>query len=502
MPGQIGVTPDVAFRQAVALQQKGDFAGAEKIYRAILGRYPSHFQTLSNLGTVLLFSERLEAAVGVLHKALNQNPNSAVAQTLLAHALHLLDRDSESLERVRRAITLDPALPDAHATLAQVLSDLGRYDEARDALARAIALAPNNPRFYYCWGQIARWTADDPRLAALETLTGKAASLPIGQQAELHFALAGAHADRGDVEQAFRCQIEGGRLLRRILPYDEASTLREMEDLCHTVDAAWLARYHGAGEASPLPVFIVGMARSGTSLVEQILASHPQVRGLGERLDFPNAIARVCGTPAVPASLARYVARWSGAELHRLGALYLTTVRRDSPEDVGRVTDKLPANFQFAGLIHAALPAARIIHIRRDPIDTCLSLFSILFSGHSQPYSYDLGELGRYYRTYEKVMAHWRSALPPGVMLEVQYEDVVNDLEQQARRMVAHCGLEWDDACLTFHKTERPVRTLSHAQVRQPIYRTSVGRPRPPHELMRPLLETFSTSRTAGPRSG
>ncbi|MGH8318341.1 MAG: sulfotransferase [Steroidobacteraceae bacterium] len=493
MPGQIGVTPDVAFRHAVALQQRGDFAGAEKIYRAILRQYPRHFQTLSHLGSVLLFLERVEAAVEVLHKAIDENSNSAVAQTLLARALHLLDRHSESLECLRRAITLDPAMPDAHSTLAQVLGDLGRYDEARAALARAIALAPNEPRFYYYWGQIARWTADDPRLAALEALAGQAASLAIGQQAELHFALARAYADCGDVEHAFRCQIEGGRLLRQILPYDEVLTLRQMQDLCRTVDASWLARQHGAGGVLPLPVFIVGMPRSGTSLVEQILASHPQVRGLGERRDFPQAIAQVCGTTALPPSLTPYVARWSGAKLQRLGALYLAAVRRDTPRDVARVTDKLPGNFQFAGLIHAALPKARIIHVRRDPIDTCLSLFSILFSGHAQGYSYDLGELGRYYRSYEKVMAHWRSVLPPGVMLDVQYEDVVNDLERQARRMVAHCGLQWDRACLAFHKTERPVRTLSHAQVRQPIYRTAVGRPRPPDQLLQPLLQALAS---------
>ena len=148
MPRQVGMTPDAAFRQAVALQTKGDFAGAEKIYRAILQQYPKHFQTLSNLGSTLLFMERLEEAIQVLRKALNQNPNSAVAHTLLARALHLLDRHAESLERAKRAIALNPALPDAHATLAQALGDLGRYDEARAALERAIDLAPDDARFF------------------------------------------------------------------------------------------------------------------------------------------------------------------------------------------------------------------------------------------------------------------------------------------------------------------------------------------------------------------
>ena len=258
-----------------------------------------------------------------------------------------------------------------------------------------------------------------------------------------------------------------------------------------TLDAKWMARHQRVGDPSPLPIFILGMPRSGTSLVEQILASHPKVRGLGERVTLNEAIAEVCGTTTIPPLLPQRAAHWSSAELRRLGALYIKAISRGVPAGATRITDKLPANFRFAGLIHAALPNARIIHTRRDPIDTCLSIFSILFSGHSQLYSYDLGELGRYYRAYEKVMAHRRNVLPPGVMLEVRYEEVVDNLEQQARQIIAHCGLEWDDACLEFYKADRPVRTISHAQVRQPIYRSSVGRPRPPGNLLLPLLEAL-----------
>ncbi len=156
-----------------------------------------------------------------------------------------------------------------------------------------------------------------------------------------------------------------------------------------------------------------------------------------------------------------------------------------------RIVDKLPHNFQLVGLIHAALPHARIIHTVRDPVDTCLSIFSILFPGGAQPWSYDLGELGRYYHAYQKIMAHWREVLPPGVMLDVQYEDVVADFEPQVRRIVTHCGLDWDDRCLSFHKLSRPIMTASHAQVRQPIYRSSVGRMRPPQELLQPLLDAL-----------
>lgn len=489
-PKQIGVTPDVAFKRAVELQQKGDLPGSEKIYRAILKQYPKHFETLANLGNVLLVAERLEEAVRFLRKALKQKPNSAIVLNNLARALHMLERHEEALQRAKHAIALDSQLVDARATLAQGLAELGRYDEARATMAQAIELAPDQARFYYYWGQITRWTADDPRLTALEALAQKAPSLPHDDQVNLHFALGKAYADCGDIERAFRQQIEGGALQRRLLRYDEASTLSELDALC-ALDAKWMTRHQRGGDPSPLPIFILGMPRSGTSLVEQILASHPKVKGLGERVTLNEAIAEVCGTNTIPPLLPQRAAHWSSAQLRQLGALYIKAISRSVPAGATRITDKLPANFRFAGLIHAALPNARIIHTRRDPVDTCLSIFSILFSGHSQLYSYDLRELGRYYRAYEKVMAHWRNVLPPGVMLEVQYEEVVDNLEQQARQIIAHCGLEWDDACLEFYKAERPVRTISHAQVRQPIYRSSVGRPRPPHNLLLPLLEAL-----------
>ena len=490
-PRQIGVTPAEAFRRAVALQAQGDLAGAEKIYRAILKQHPDHFQALSNLGGVLLTGERMEEAVRVLRKALNQQPNSAVPHALLARALQLLDRHEEALERARRAIALDPNLAEAQATLAQGLAELGRYDEAVSALARAIELAPDRPRFYYYWGHITRWATDDPRFAALEALAQKAGTMPLADQVDLNFALAKAYADCGDIERAFRRQIEGGALQRRLVAYDEAATFREFDALCRALDKTWVARRQGVGEPSPQPVFIVGMPRSGTTLVEQVLASHPQVRALGERVAFNDAIAQLCGTPVLPSALAHRAAQWSERELRRLGALYLDAVRRGAPAGAARLVDKLPANFQFVGLIHAALPKARIIHTRRDPVDTCLSVFSILFAGPAQPYAYELGELGRYYRAYEKMMAHWREVLPEGVMLEVQYEELVDDFERQARRIIGHCGLEWDEACLAFHKTKRPVRTVSHAQVRQPLYRSAIGRPQPPRALLRPLLEAL-----------
>jgi hypothetical protein len=228
------------------------------------------------------------------------------------------------------------------------------------------------------------------------------------------------------------------------------------------------------------------MMRSGSTLVEQILASHPQVFGAGERKDFANVVNALGASETAEEGPNRPL---DGAALYRLGTAYLAAVTEGTPP-AERIVDKMPANFRFVSLIHLALPNARIIHTHRDPVDTCLSCFSQLFN-EKQPFTYDLGELGRYYRAYQTLMEHWRRVLPEGVMLDVRYEELVADFEPQARRIVAHCGLEWDDRCLSFYETRRPVKTASVVQVRQPIYRSSVGRWRPNSDLLRPLLEAL-----------
>jgi hypothetical protein len=232
--------------------------------------------------------------------------------------------------------------------------------------------------------------------------------------------------------------------------------------------AEMMARHRGEGDPSEIPIFILGMPRSGSTLIEQILASHPGVQGGDERPDFPELLEAL------------------GGDFAALGAAYVERCRALAP-GAARLTDKLPGNFRHAGAIHLALPKARIIHSRRAAADTCLSCFTKLFRGE-QAYTYDLGELGRYYRAYARLMAHWRAVLPASVFLEVDYEELVGDPETQTRRLLAHCGLEWDSACLAFHQTRRAVRTASAAQVRQPLHRGAIGRWRRYETLLAPLL--------------
>jgi hypothetical protein len=253
-----------------------------------------------------------------------------------------------------------------------------------------------------------------------------------------------------------------------------------------TFSAALLRDKVGGGDPSSLPVFIVGMPRSGTTLIEQILASHSKVFGAGESQEFGHAVVALSKPgPAFP----ELAFNLTADALRSLGLGYVTALTA-AGSGAERIVDKMPSNFLYAGLIHLALPNARIIHARRDPIDTCWSCFSLLFAGN-QPHTYDLGELGRYYRAYAALMAHWRCVLPPGVMLEVRYEDLVDDLENNARAILAHCGLDWEEACLNFHETRRPVQTASSLQVRQPIYRGSVGRASAYRHLLQELVEAL-----------
>ena len=245
----------------------------------------------------------------------------------------------------------------------------------------------------------------------------------------------------------------------------------------------------GHGDESWAPIFIVGMPRSGTTLMEQVLSSHSKVFGAGELETFKELVGECANRQRVPPAFPDLIALLPPEEMTALGREYTARVRVLAPE-AERIVDKMPLNFLFVGLIHAAFPRARIINTRRDPLDNCVSCYSLLFTG-AQPFAYDLTELGHYYRGYERVMEHWHAVLPPGVLMDVQYEDLVDDLEGVSRRVLAHCDLDWEEACLDFHRTERMVRTASLMQVREPLYRRSIGSWRRYEKHLGPLYEAL-----------
>jgi tetratricopeptide (TPR) repeat protein len=471
--------PEVENNFGLALQALGRHADAVDHYRRALALAPEYFEAENNIGAALRTLHRFAEAVAHYRAAVALRPGSADAHNNLGVASQLLGQHDEALAAFEQALALNPRLAAAWHGRGTVQRTLGRLDEARQAIEHAIALAPRRAEFYRSLAETRRFTADDPHLGLVEALARDIESLPEDDQIHLHFALGKVYADLGNHERGFDHLLQGNALKRAQIAYDETAVAAYFDRIRALFNPEVMRERAGAGDPSPVPIFIFGMPRSGTSLVEQILASHPDVHGAGELGDFELAVAAL-GGDGVPPDI-------GGAELRRIGAHYLAAVSPRAPAS-RRITDKMPANFRFAGLLHLALPNARLVHLRRDPVDTCLSCFSLLFGG-DQPYAYDLAELGRFYRGYEKLMEHWRSVLPPGVMLEVRYEELVADFEPQVRVLLAHCGLEWDDACADFHKTERPVHTASAAQVRRPLYRSSVGRWRPADAVLRPLLE-------------
>ena len=455
-------------------------------YRRAVEIKPDYAEAHYSLGNALGVGGRPDEAVASYRRAIDIRPNYAEAHNHLGSALRDARRFDEAVGYYRQAIAIKPDHAEAHCNLGIALKVLGRIDEARQAIEKSIELAPARIESYASLAEAKRFRDGDPHLAAMKELARNMASLSGEEQIRLHFALGKIFADLDEQEQSFRHLLEGNALKRRQIVYDEAAVLWGFDRIRGVFTRELMRDKQGRGHPSPVPVFILGMPRSGTTLVEQILASHPSVYGAGELTELVDIVAGLGGPRGVFANFPENVRAMSKVQLRDLGTRYLERVSALAPA-ASRITDKMPANFRFAGLIHLALPNARIIHTRRDPIDTCLSCFSLLFSG-DQPHTYDLGELGRYYRAYAALMEHWCGVLPQGVMIDVQYEELVTDFERQARRIVAHCGLDWDAACLDFHKTHRPVPTASAVQVRQPIYRTSIGRWQSCGDMLGPLL--------------
>ncbi|HUB10472.1 MAG TPA: sulfotransferase [Acetobacteraceae bacterium] len=364
------------------------------------------------------------------------------------------------------------------------LEQMGRLAEARAAFEAAVALMPQRALFHHSLARVQRFSPGDPRLAAMLALARRTTTLPEAEQVHLCFALGKAFADLHEDQRAFRYYLQGNAVRRRAMQHNEAVALDFLQRIRRHITADVIAAQRGHGAASPAPVFILGMPRSGSTLVEQILAAHPEVFGGGELRHFGAALAAVGDAWGYP----EYVATLPAAHLQHIGARYIDAMRAIAGPDAARITDKMPTNYLFVGLIRLALSNATIIHTRRDPIDCCLSNFTTLFAPGRLAYSYDLGELGKYHRAYDALMRHWHDVLP-GVMLDVQYEALVADFETVARRIVAHCGLQWDDACLRFHEARRTVRTASVIQVRRPIHTGSIGRWRGHEALFAPLIK-------------
>jgi tetratricopeptide (TPR) repeat protein len=455
-------------------------------YEEVLALRPADLDANLALGDLLQTLDRPDAATAQYERALALNDRCIAARIGLGNVAHESGRSEDALAHYRKALSLDPGAVEAHGRLGNALQALGRMDEARQALERAVELAPRGAGYFWNLAVSRRAAAGDRHLEAMQRLPARVDRLTPMEQIDLHFALGKVLEDMGEHARSFEHIVRGNALMRRRVAYDEARALGRLERIRATFATDLLREKAGLGEPSPAPVFIVGLPRSGTTLIEQILASHPKVFGAGELRTMAGLAERIRGADGL--AFPEAVSTLSAVELRRVGLDYLRAVRRLA-SSAERICDKMPGNFALVGLIRLVLPNAHIIHACRDVRDTALSCFSLLFS-RGQTYSYDLAELGRHCAAYQRLMGHWHEVMP-GAILDVRYEDVVADLESQARRIVAHCGLEWNDACLAFHRTERSVRTASAVQVRQPIYRSSVGRWRAHEQALEPLLRAL-----------
>lgn len=473
------------FDEALRHHQAGRIDEALALYERALFLRPDYADVHSNMGVALFSRGRVDEAVEHYERAVVLNPEHANALNNLGAALATQGRLEEAAARCQRAVALDSDHIDAHSNLGDIFRDLGRFEDAIRHYDRVIALRPDRLEAYYHRGEMKTFRRGDPDLAALETLAGKN-NLPASKTAFVHFALAKALEDSGDYARAFEQLSKGNASKRSQMDYDERRVADLFERIATVFDRRLFDSSGGAGDPSAAPIFVVGMPRSGSTLIEQILAGHPQVHAAGELGNLENAATMVLNARNPPVLFPEGIAALDAPALRRIGQLYLASLP-SLPEGKVRITDKLPENFLRIGLIRLVLPHARIVHTVRDPIDTCVSCYSKLFT-FRQEFSYDLAELGRYYRRYHALMNHWRSVLPQDAILDVSYEEVVNDLEGQSRRLIDYCGLPWDDRCVSFHESSRPVRTASNVQVRKPLFRSSIERWRHYEAGLAPLL--------------
>jgi len=465
--------PEALNNYGAVLRSIGRGVEARRYFQRALDLAPQYADARYNLAGLLTKAGDHVQALPHYEALAAARPGDAEIQRAFARALRAADRHGEALAIYERLLAHDTGAS-LCADYGIALAELGRLDEAVRWLRRAVDRAPQTGLYYRYLADTRAEALTDADVTALERLA---------DDVDAGFALARAFAARGAHERSFVHLAAANAALRRSIAYDERATLDAFDHITRTFSRPFIES-RGGGDEGDVPIFIFGMPRSGTTLIEQILASHPSVFAAGESSSFEAATNAVLATSG-PLTMERVLAV-TPEELREIGGRYIATLRERAPH-ARRITDKMPANVRYAGLIRMALPRARMIYAERDPVDTCVSCFAQHFAGE-QPWAYDLAELGRYARAHERLAAHWRDVLPPEALLPVRYEDVIDDLDGQARRIIAFCGLPWNDACLRFYEADRPVRTASVAQVRRPIYRTSRDRRALYGTLLDPLL--------------
>jgi tetratricopeptide (TPR) repeat protein len=506
--------------QALELQAK--FAEAEGCYTHALSLKPDWAEGHDALGRLCQLRGDMHAAVGFHQRAIELNPSRVPAYLSLARAQQQLGALDAASANIEHALRLDPQYAEAYYDLAGVRVGQGRYDDALRCIRQAQQLKPDYveaiaveayvldhqkdyqgalncirpvldryrgyPEVALVYAQLCHFTGDYVgAIARLEDLQNRQ-GLTDDHRYKIHFHLGALYDKRGEFAKAF-AQFESGNVLKRAR-FDRGAWEDKITDLMAVFHRDALARASRAGNCSERPIFIVGIPRSGTTLVEQMLSMLPEVAAAGELPDM-GMLAGEFQLMLENTSPANNLTQISREQCDGLAQRYLDVLEGKFPA-AKRVTDKMPHNFLHLGLIALLFPMARVIHCMRDPYDTCLSCYFQDFTG-DHPYSYDLADLGFYHRQYHRLMEHWRKSLDVP-FFEINYEDLVREPKSYGKALVEFCGLKWDPRCLEFYQGANPAATASFQQVRQPVYTTSIGRWRNYADFLEPLKRALGES--------
>lgn len=461
------------------LMHFGKFADAERVYRGILDHDPMNAACFYNMGALCRLLGRTAEAENWVRKALAVNPADSDALSVLATLLLGQGKVEEALKTSARSVEHNPSATTL-TNHGSVLMEMGKVAEAAEFFRRALKKDPDHVAAYYDTTVARKMNAGDPEIDHMLRLEKSMQALDGESAIQLKFALGKAFFDIKDFDASFARYAEGNALKKRLYAFHPAQIEEFMQNMRNIFTKDFVARLAGKGDPSRRPIFIIGMPRSGTTLTEQILASHPDVFGADELKNFHEALGaqadivlpdlRGGETPAAgTASLADKCL--TPGFMKDVGARYIASIS-SLGEGKPRLTDKMPFNFIWTGFIRLALPNSKIVHCTRDPVDIGLSVWRQNFTGVI-PWAYDQKDIAAYYHSYKRMMDFWQD-LFPGEIFEANYEAIVADQEGQSRRLLEFCELPWDERCLNFHKSERQVKTASLAQVRQPIYRDSV----------------------------
>lgn len=454
---------------AVAIRA-GNTRDAERLLTHARARCAHHPLVRRAWGHALLAAERLTEAEAVFRELLQLEPENPQNWAALGSVLIRLLRQEEALSAYEEAARLGPSQAGFRLAIGHINKTLGRRPQCEAAYRECLRLDPKYAEAYWSLADLKNYSFSDAELAAMRGLLASPAAAT--DEAQLHFAVGRALEQREQYSEAFHHYAAGNELRKRSSPFSIATFEAKSRRIAACCDAQFFAARAAAGDPDPAPIFVVGLPRSGSTLVEQILASHSQVEGT---MELHNILAMVRELDHLDAGRDGYPERirtLSVEELTGLGRRYLAetrAVRAGKP----RFIDKMPNNFSHVGLIHVILPNATIVDVRRHPLDACFSNYKQYFA-HGQSFSYDLEDLGRYYRCYLALMDHWDAVLP-GKVLHLQYEELIREPQGTVRRLLEHCRLPFEAATLAFHENRRPVRTASAEQVRQPLYTSGVG---------------------------